>query len=131
MNRILLRVVAIVLVVIVAPTLPAQHVLKDGGNPIPIGFNYRSMVSREADGVVRSANFPVVTKVDSGSAPHVAGLARGDLIVEVNGTDGREAGLFRDRTPGTRYSLRVRRGAETLTVEWVVPVPPATPGPGR
>jgi len=118
---------AIVLIVATAPAGRAQLILKGGGNPVRIGFTYRGVARRDADGTVRSADFPVVVAVDSGSAPQAAGLAPGDVIIEVNGHDGHEAALFRVRTPGTKYSIRVRRGTETRQIDWVVSEPSTTP----
>jgi S1-C subfamily serine protease len=122
-----LLIPAIVLTVAAAPTVRAQQILKGGGNPVRIGFTYHGSAQRGADGKVRSADFPVVVAVDSGSAPQAAGLAPGDVIIEVNGRDGHEAGLFRVRTPGTRYSIVVRRGTDTRHIDWVVAAPEAKP----
>jgi S1-C subfamily serine protease len=122
-----LLIPAIVLTVAAAPAARAQQLLKGGGNPTPIGFTYRAVVQFGADGKARSLDFPVVVAVDSGSAPQAAGLVAGDVIVEVNGRDGHEAGLFRVRSPGTKYSILVRRGTDTRRIDWVVPTPPTTP----
>jgi C-terminal processing protease CtpA/Prc len=122
-----LLIPAIVLTVAAAPAVRAQQILLGGGNPVRIGFNYHGLAQRGADGTVRFADFPVVTAVDSGSAPQAAGLAPGDEIIEVNGHDGREAALFRVRAPGTKYSIRVRRGTDTRQIDWVVEIPAAKP----
>lgn len=120
-------VVAIVLTVAAARPARTQQVLKGGGNPIRIGFTYRGSAARGADGKVRSLDFPVVVAVDSGSAPQAAGLAPGDVIIEVNGRDGHEAALFSDRSPGTKYSVLVRRGTDTRRIDWVVATPAVKP----
>lgn len=122
-----LLIPAIALTVAAAPSARTQQILKGGGNPIRIGFTYRGLAERSADGKVRSADFPVVVAVDSGSAPQVAGLAPGDVIIEVNGHDGHEAGLFSNRAPGTKYSVLVRRGTDTRQIDWVVAAPAVKP----
>jgi S1-C subfamily serine protease len=52
----------------------------------------------------------VVTAVTPGSAAERAGFQRGDVIVLVNGQDGRANVLFPHHRPGTRYTVRVARG---------------------
>lgn len=58
-----------------------------------------------------------------------AGLVRGDLLVAVNGKDGREGALFPDYTPGATYRVRIRRGADEREV--LLRVEPTPPGPPR
>jgi S1-C subfamily serine protease len=122
-----LVILTVVLIVTDAPAVHAQLRLSGGGNAPRIGFTYHGFAYRDADGTVRLADFPVVTAVDSGSAPQAAGIAPGDVILEVNGHDGREAALFRVRTPGTKYCVVVRRDTETRHIDWVIPDPAAKP----
>jgi S1-C subfamily serine protease len=65
-----------------------------------------------------------VGRVTPGSPATDAGLAPNDTILSSNGRDGRLGRIFPDRTPGTRYTLRLRRNGmerETqLTVGAVV-----------
>jgi hypothetical protein len=56
---------------------------------------------------------PAVNRVVAGSPAEQAGLREGDVIVAVNGRDAREPYLIADRSPGTVYTVRIRRdGAE-------------------
>lgn len=93
-----------------------------------LGLGYSAQVVLGADGTPRAAEFPVIATVVDGSPAHAAGLATGDAIISVNGRDGREAGLFRDRRPGQRYVVRVRRGETVREVVLVTaPLARATP----
>ena len=85
----------------------------------PLGFTYRGTPSVAPDGAVRSADYPLVVAVVEGSPAQRSGIAVGDVIVRVNGRDGREAALFRDRSPGTRYVVRVRRGDREEEITFV------------
>lgn len=100
------------------------------GNSRPLqealGFNYSAQVVLGVDGVPRAAWFPVIGGVVEGSPAHAAGIVAGDSIVAVNGKDGREPALFRERRPGTRYVMRIRHGQETREVTLV-----AAPAPAR
>ena len=75
------------------------------------------------DGRPRLMDYPTVSRVDSGSVSAAAGLRVGDVLLSVNGKDGREAQLFRREHGETRWIIRVRRAGEEkeLTME----VPPA------
>jgi S1-C subfamily serine protease len=54
--------------------------------------------------------YPVVTRVAKGSPGERAGVAAGDVILEVNGRDARQPGA-NFYAVGERYVLRFRRGA--------------------
>lgn len=93
----------------------------------PLGFGYTGQPAFGEDGRPRFADFPVVTRVQPDSPPARAGIAVGDAIVAVNGHDGREPGLFRQRAAGTRYVVKVRRGTEEKEITFVMAAPPAAP----
>lgn len=117
-----LLLVPALLTLAAAPSLRAQTTLSGGRSNAPrIGFGYSGSPQIGANGEIRFADYPVVTKVDSGSAPQAAGIAIGDVILEVNGHDAREGHLFRDRNPGTRYLMRVRRGTEVREIGFAIP----------
>ncbi|HEX8903942.1 MAG TPA: PDZ domain-containing protein [Longimicrobiaceae bacterium] len=101
--------------------------VRSTGRGPALGFSYTGAPTFTESGEVRFADFPVVTGVIDGSAPTRAGIKVGDVILAVNGQDGRKAGLFRDRRPGTRYTVRVRRGSEQQEVSWTVEAPAAPP----
>jgi S1-C subfamily serine protease len=62
-----------------------------------------------------------VSRIDSGSPGEKAGLAVGDVIVAVNGVDGKmPSALF--FVAGQRYVVRVRRGGEERE-QILVPAP--------
>jgi len=110
--------------------------MRSTGRGPALGFSYTGAPTISESGEVRFADFPLVNGVTEGSAPARAGIREGDVILAVNGQDGRKAGLFRDRRPGTRYTLRVRRGTEEQEISWTVeapaarrpPPPPDAPG---
>jgi S1-C subfamily serine protease len=113
-------------------TLPAGvtvsgNTVRSTGRGPALGFSYTGSPVISESGEVRFADFPVVNGVIDGSAPARAGIRVGDVIVEVNGQDGRKAGLFRDRRPGTRYTLRVRRGSAQEEIAWTMEAPAAAP----
>lgn len=58
----------------------------------------------------RLSVLPVVTDITPGSAADAAGIREGDVLVSVNGVDAHETTLFWNQRPGTRYTVRVRRG---------------------
>jgi len=60
-------------------------------------------------GRATNASHPVIDAVLPSSPAQKAGLAPGDVILEVDGRDAREEGALRMR-PGVRYALRIRRG---------------------
>jgi S1-C subfamily serine protease len=70
----------------------------------------------------------VIDAVLPGSPAQKAGLAPGDVILEVDGRDAREEGALRMR-PGVRYALRIRRGdAEKEVALLAIPHPEAASG---
>lgn len=54
-------------------------------------------------------HYPYVARVDPGSPAEAAGLVPHDTILSSNGKNARLGGIFPDRTPGTVYTLRLRR----------------------
>ncbi len=65
-----------------------------------------------------------VTLVVKGSNAERAGLEVGDVILDVDGRDVRGVPLFPSRVPGTRYLLRIKRGAEEMELTFIYPEPP-------
>jgi C-terminal processing protease CtpA/Prc len=69
----------------------------------------------------------VITQVVAGSPAAEAGLAAGDIVISVDGQDtGERLPNFRVATPGRRYVLRIKRGAEEREIA-IVAAPPRTP----
>lgn len=92
--------------------------------PSPTGMlYYGGTLEMLPNGEPRLTDYPIVTRVDSGSVSAAAGLKLGDVLLSVNGRDGREARLFRREHGETRWVIRVRRDAEEK--ELVMEVPPA------
>lgn len=83
---------------------------------------------RRAAGTADAPGAAVLFVLPGGPAA-AAGLARGDVIVEVAGrrvrSDARARALLRAR-PGDRVSVRVRRGAETLSADLAAARPEVT-----
>jgi S1-C subfamily serine protease len=88
-----------------------------------LGFTYTGTPMISPDGTVRFADYPVVTAVADSSEAQKAGIRVGDVILQVNGRDGREAALFRNRNPGTQYRLTVRRGTQPLELSFTFGAP--------
>jgi hypothetical protein len=71
--------------------------------------------------------YPAVSRVTAGSPAERAGLMVGDTIVSANGRDARLGRIFPDGTPGTEYTVRIRRdGAERELRLIIGPVPEET-----
>lgn len=95
-----------------------------GGNGTPglLGFSFAGAPAEEG-----WADHPVVRRIYEGSPADLAGLQPGDVILGVNGQDGRKEGLFRNRSPGTRYVLLVRRAGEEREITFVLGPAVASP----
>lgn len=97
------------------------------------GLHYRpGVLELRPDGKWASADYPVVTEIDSGSTAERAGLRSGDVILTVNGRDARLGQSSIGRQPGERRRVfRVRRGAEEkeLVLEGPEVVPESSPAP--
>lgn len=76
------------------------------------GFRYGGQVTQAGDGVTRWAGYPVIVSVTKDSQAEKLGLRVGDVILSVNGRDGRESKLFPGDEPGISYEVRIRRGEE-------------------
>lgn len=90
-----------------------------------LGISYRGTPSMSPTGEPRWADFPVVTRIDDGSPAQVAGIQVGDVVVEVNGVDGRVPRLLYAEAIGAKFVIRLRRGDEYLVrdiVSVAVPV---------
>jgi membrane-associated protease RseP (regulator of RpoE activity) len=68
---------------------------------------------------------PTVRQVMPGTPAARAGVREGDVIVSVNGRDGRAPFIFPDHAPGTVYSLRIRRAGAERDVRLVTGPPPS------
>jgi len=105
---------------------------RPGGNLAYTGMRVGGRPSPAPDGTPLWAEHPVVRGVDPGSPAEKVGIAVGDVILAVNGKDGRDPRtLF--GPPGTVFTLRVRRG--TVVREFVLtgirrPEPAVPPGRG-
>jgi hypothetical protein len=62
--------------------------------------------------VLPPTGYPVVGHLATTGGLWKAGLRDGDVILAVNGADGRQPRLFSDAAPGSHYDIRVRRGAQ-------------------
>ncbi|HET7234425.1 MAG TPA: PDZ domain-containing protein [Longimicrobium sp.] len=95
--------------------------------PPPLGFSVKfSLTDGGPD------PYPEIITVVPGSNAALAGMAVGDTLLSVNGRDASErTPLFPDRTPGTKYTMRVRRDGEDIELIFSFPVvPPAAPPRG-
>jgi len=90
--------------------------------PTPTGMLYTGgvLVTRP-NGQWGFEQFPVVTRVDSGSVSAQAGLRLGDVLLSVNGKDARDAKLFRREHGEPRWVMKVRRGAQEMDLTMEVP----------
>lgn len=75
------------------------------------------------DGRMGLAEFPVVTRVDSGSVSWRGGLRVGDVLLAVNGRDARDARPFRRMRGESAWRVRVRRAEQEqeITIEYPPP----------
>jgi S1-C subfamily serine protease len=80
---------------------------------------YGGTLEMRPDGQWGLADFPVVTRVDSGSVSARGGFRLGDVLLTVNGRDARDARPFRLRPGEVHWVVRVRRGnaEQDLTME--------------
>jgi membrane-associated protease RseP (regulator of RpoE activity) len=82
---------------------------------------YVGVIDIQPDGPPTAENYPIVSRVDSGSVSARAGLRIGDVLLAVNGKDGREAQLFRLEKGAERWVMRIRRGTEEMELTMEVP----------
>jgi S1-C subfamily serine protease len=75
------------------------------------------------DGIVR-LSYPIISAVLPDTPAAGAGLVSGDIIVEVNGVDARNAGSLYPII-GERYAMRIKRGDDDREIVLIpVPKPP-------
>jgi len=102
-----------------APTggSPKQEVVRLGPatrSRATLGINIQARPGASPEGKPRWADYPVVSGLAEGSPAAKVGIRVGDVILSVNGVDGRELGIMHPKTPGETYVLRIRRGSEIL-----------------
>ncbi|HET7233600.1 MAG TPA: PDZ domain-containing protein [Longimicrobium sp.] len=85
-----------------------------------MGFTYRFREPTGMPDQPMPRRYAVITAVAPGSAAEQGGMRAGDQMLAVNGRDGRNPWLFRDRTPGTVYDVRVGRSGAAHGVRVVV-----------
>jgi len=107
-------------------TMPTATGMLYGGTTLEVG----------PDGHFRMADYPTVTRVDSGSLSARAGFQVGDVLLSVNGKDARQARPFKTDHGEKNWVVRIRRGTEEkeLTMEFppaAQPAPGARPSPRR
>ncbi len=109
------------------PVLPsglsAQQVVSTpgSGRGLDPGFSFKwetGLVRTPSGWVAR--DYPKVAALVEGSPAARAGIRAGDVIVSVNGRDGRRSPLFRDVQPGSRVVMRVRRGDEEREIRYEI-----------
>ena len=115
------------------PAEGVERVVVEGGTPDPSagdlgiqGMSWRDHGGPSfRDGVARPPTSHAEIRVVEGRSAWNAGLRDGDVLLAVNGRDTRTLMYpFPDRSVGTRYTVRVRRGAEEL--EFALEVGPRT-----
>lgn len=87
-----------------------------------LGFTYGwkgEDMGRNAEGKLDMRNPPTIRQVLPDSPAARAGLQAGDVIVSVNGRDGRNPPLFNDFQPGSKVVLRIRRGDDEREIALV------------
>ena len=89
------------------------------------GILYGAPVETLPDGRRRWAEYPVIGRVIERSPAARAGIRSGDVILSVNGIDGRQPALLRAQRDGQQFLLVFRRGnsVQTANIKSV-----ATPG---
>jgi C-terminal processing protease CtpA/Prc len=88
------------------------------------GMYWGGVLTVQPDGRWSMVDYPVVTRIDSGSVAEQAGIRLHDVIVAVNGRDPREGqSAFRRRPGEAQEVLRIQRGMEEKEI--VIPYPPA------
>jgi S1-C subfamily serine protease len=103
--------------------LPSDPV--QGPQPGYTGFDIRMSATIRPDQPPEVSQ-PIISSVHPGTPAARAGLATGDVILDVNGVDSRRGGaLF--PIVGTAYVVRVKRGDEEREFSLIpVPKPPST-----
>ena len=74
------------------------------------GFNVSFTATRRGDGAM-DVSYPTISDVIPETPAAGAGLASGDVILQVNGIDARNSGALFPRA-GVQYAMRIRRGNE-------------------
>lgn len=92
---------------------------------LTFSYGWDGGITLGPDGRARMDTYPVVREVAADSLAARAGLRAGDVIVSVNGRDGKSPPLFNGIRPGQEVVLRVRRDDEEREITFVRPA--ATP----
>lgn len=122
--RTLAAAVALFIAVFISGSAQGQHsgYRDPAAIPSPTGMLYGGgTLEFLPNGQPRLSDYPTVSRVDSGSVSAVAGLKVGDVLLSVNGKDGREAQLFRREHGETRWIIRIRREGEEKELTMEVP----------
>ena len=96
------------------PAAPPLRVQQRAYTGIEFRINFPSSIGHKKA-------YPVINRVDSKSPAEAAGLAAGDVIISVNGTDLSTTPSAAAGPPGIKEVLRIRRGGEEREVV-LVPV---------
>jgi S1-C subfamily serine protease len=90
--------------------------------PTPTGMLYHGgLIEMRPNGQWGLADYPIVSRVDSGSVSARAGFKLGDVLLTVNGRDVRDARPFRLQRGEEHWVVRVRRGTEEMELTMEVP----------
>jgi|GEM_PF-5177724 len=100
--------------------------------PTPTGMlYYGGTLEMQSDGHWGLADYPIVTRVDSGSVAAQGGFRIGDVLLLVNGRDARKARPFRLQGGEERWVVRIRRGTEEKELTMEVPPSMQSGQPGQ
>lgn len=107
---------------------PPAQTSASGYTGIGVGFQAQGRFTKKAF-VPDAPPTPIVIAVAEGSPAAQAGLAVGDVVLEVNGQNGDEANsALRKPEAGVKYVVRVRRGDTEREVTVVATSAPPSAG---
>jgi S1-C subfamily serine protease len=100
--------------------------------PSPTGMLYGGAgVEMRPNGQWGLADYPTVSRVDSGSVSARAGFQVGDVLLSVNGRDVRDARPFRLAPGEVHWVVRIRRGTEEKELTMELPPSMQSASPSR